>query len=149
MSGVEAGSATNTIHAVIGPVAGAAARVWIDNTRTIVEAIRAQPDKLPFRVPDGVTDEFLSYLDAWRVAAEGVDEFLWEGRTEPQHLRMLLTYWINIDRLTDRQLADLGVGWSPPAGEPFFHVLSAAIIAALLSNDELADFGENLSILWA
>lgn len=136
------------IRAVIGPVPATAARVWIANTRKIVDAVRTQPEKIPFRVPDDVGDAFAEYLDRWWQEAQD-EEFHWSGEEDPERLRMLLTYWVNIDRLTDAQMADLGVTWSPPAGEPFFQAVTAAVIAALVSNDELADFGETLRVLWS
>src|SRR3954447_7685267 len=51
----------------VGPIDSAAARVWIDNTTTIIDALRAHPEVV--EVPADVLELFERFLDNWREIA--------------------------------------------------------------------------------
>lgn len=121
----------------LGPVDAAAARVWIDNTWTIIAAVRAHPEVLDEAVPDDVLDQFVSLLETWRTLADATEEFYWTARGDAFDVQILVDWWARIDRLSPEQLDALGVHWSPPAGEPFFNALTACVMNAISARRDM------------
>jgi CheY-like chemotaxis protein len=121
----------------LGPVDAAAARVWVDNTLTIVAAVRGHPGVLEEPVPDDVLDQFVALLETWQTLAAATDEFYWTARGDALDVETLVDWWAKIDRLSPEQLATLGVHWSPPEGEPFFRALTACVMNAISARRDM------------
>ncbi len=132
----------------LGPVDAAAARVWVKNTATIIAAVRAHPEVLDEPVPDEVLDQFVALLETWRTLADATEDFYWTGRGDVVDVEMLLEWWAKIDRLSPDQLAALGVHWSPPEGEPFFHALTACVMDAISARRDMQDLVAVLKHQW-
>lgn len=121
----------------LGPVDAAAARVWVSNTSAIIAAIRAHPEVLDEPVPESVLDQFVALLETWRTLADATDDFYWTGRGDAVDVETLVDWWAKIDRLSPEQLDTLGVHWSPPEGEPFFHALTACVLNAISTRRDM------------
>lgn len=132
----------------LGPVDANAARVWIANTASIVAALRGHPGILAEPVPDDVLDVFDQFLETWRALADATEVFYWAARAAVADVERLVDWWATIDRMSDDQLAVLGVHWSPPAGEPFFRALTAAVIDAVSSRREMEALAAVLAGQW-
>jgi CheY-like chemotaxis protein len=132
----------------LGPVSSAAARVWIANTSKIVAALRAHPEVLDEPVPDEVLDVFERFFERWRTTADATEDFYWVARADATELEWLVDWWARIDRMSDEQLALLGVHWSPPEGEPFFRALTACVIEAVSSRREMQSLAAMLASQW-
>jgi CheY-like chemotaxis protein len=132
----------------LGPVGAHAAQVWIDNTTKIVAAIRAHPEVLGDPVPDDVLDAFDRFLETWRSLASATDDFYWTARGEAAEVERVVDSWARIDRMTDAQLDQLGVHWSPPEGEPFFRALTACVMEAISSRQEMRALAALLAGQW-
>ncbi len=120
----------------VGPIPSAAARVWIENTLKILDAVAAHPEVLGEPIPDDVEKLFRGFLAQWRVMAETTDEFRWIARANPDEVERAVSYWAHVDAMTDDQLAQLGVGWAPPEGAPFFEALTTGVLEALHRHEE-------------
>lgn len=121
----------------LGPVDAAAARVWVNNTSTIVTAVREHPEVLDEPVPDEVLDQFTALLETWGTLADATEDFYWTARGDAVNVQTLVDWWARIDRLSPQQLDELGVHWSPPKGEPFFHALTACVMEALSARQDM------------
>jgi CheY-like chemotaxis protein len=132
----------------LGPVDAAAARIWVDNTSTITAAVRAHPEVLAEPVPDDVLDVFDRFLATWRELAAATEDFYWVARAEVAEVERLVDCWARVDRMTDDQLATLGVHWSPPEGEPFFHALRACVLEAVSSRRDMQLLAAVLAGQW-
>jgi CheY-like chemotaxis protein len=121
----------------LGPVDAAAARVWVDNTSKILAAVRAHPEVLDPPPPADILDQFAALLEAWRTLAQATEDFYWTARGDAIDVETLVDWWARIDRMSDEQMASLGVHWSPPEGEPFFRALSACIIDAISARHDM------------
>jgi DNA-binding NarL/FixJ family response regulator len=141
------GAASETdIDLRLGPVPSSVARVWIANTTKIVASLRTHPEVLA--VPDEVLDVFDSFLDGWRAMAADTEDFYWAARAQATEVGWLVDWWARVDRMTDEQLAILGVHWSPPEGEPFFRALTASVIEAISSRREMQSLAAVLASQW-
>jgi DNA-binding NarL/FixJ family response regulator len=132
----------------LGPVDSAAARAWVDNTSTIMAALRAHPDILAEPVPDEVLQVFEGFLATWRALASATQDFYWAARAEVAEVERLVDCWARIDRMSDQQLETLGVHWSGPEGEPFFRALTACVIDAVSSRREMESLAAVLAGQW-
>jgi CheY-like chemotaxis protein len=132
----------------IGPVASEAASAWIANTRLIVNAVRRRPDVLVPPPPADVLDDFSDLLDVWDEVTRSSDNFFWAARAAAVDVHRLVDWWARIDGMSDEQLRTLGVGWSPPAGEPFFLALAAGVLAALNAHPSTQDMARDLRRQW-
>jgi CheY-like chemotaxis protein len=129
------------LHVHVGPVEASAARLWIENTRAIIAAVRAHPDVLPTAPSPEILDQFEHYLSIWEELATNTTSFFWSARARPSDVDSLLEAWAAMDSMTDEQLTELGVSWSPPEAQPFYRALTSGILAALdahAGNQELA-----------
>jgi CheY-like chemotaxis protein len=132
----------------LGPVDSAAARVWVDNTSAILSAVRAHPEVFPDPVPDAVLNVFERLLGSWREVAAGSSEFYWAARAEATEVEQVVECWARIDRMSDDQLAALGVRWSPPEGEPFFRALTACVMDAVSAHEDMEALARVLAAQW-
>jgi CheY-like chemotaxis protein len=132
----------------LGPVEAGAARVWVDNTSKIVAAVRAHPEVLGEAVPDDVLDVYEELLETWRRLAAATEEFYWAARADRSEVERLVEAWARIDRMSDDQLSRLGVHWSPPEGEPFFHALTACVLNAISNRRDMESLVAVLTRQW-
>jgi DNA-binding NarL/FixJ family response regulator len=137
-----------TIEVRVGPIPTTAARVWVANTKRIIEAVAAHPDIAP-TVPEDVIELFRTLLAQWGDLAEEGDEFRWVARAAPADVSHIVEAWAHIDAMTDEQLDRLGIHWSPPEGEPFFRELTAGVLQALSRHDETQRLAAKLGEQWA
>ncbi len=132
----------------LGPVDAGAARVWVDNTERILAALRAHPEVLDEPVPDELLDVFGELLETWRQLAAATEEFYWTARAEAGEVERLVDAWARIDRMSDDQLKQLGVHWSPPEGEPFFRALTDCVLEAISTRREMESLVAVLAGQW-
>jgi CheY-like chemotaxis protein len=132
----------------VGPVSSSAARVWVANTATILDAVAERPDVLGEVMPDDVVVLFRSLLSEWGEIAKGGDEFHWIARASASDISRIIEYWAVIDRMTDEQLAALGIHWSPPEGSVFFRALTAGVLEALSLHEETQRLASMLAEQW-
>lgn len=132
----------------LGPVDAAAARVWIENTSNIVAAVRARPEVLDEPVPEAVLDQFAALLESWRNLAAAAEDFFWTARGDAIDVQTLVAWWARIDRLSQEQMTALGVHWSPPKGEPFFHALSSCVLNAISARRDMEELVAVLKRQW-
>lgn len=142
-------TSAETITVKIGPVSSAAARVWVANTRKIIDAVSRHPDVLADPVPLDILDVFRSFLDQWGAMAENTDEFRWVAKADPTDVSRVVTHWGTIDAMTDDQLDALGIHWSPPEGEPFFRALTSGVLDALSRHEETRRLAMRLGVQFA
>jgi CheY-like chemotaxis protein len=138
-----------TLGVRVGPVPAAAARAWISNTRRILAALRRDPDVLDEPVTDEVLDLFERFLVSWEGVASEAEVFSWQARAVPDEVRALLEQWAAVDRMTDLQLARLGVGWAPPEAEPFWVALTEGVVTALQEQAATQDLAAVLGEQWS
>jgi CheY-like chemotaxis protein len=141
-------SSDSEVELRLGPVGSGAARVWVDNTTKIVAALRAHPEVLGEPVPADVLDAFDRFLETWRSLAAATDDFYWTARAEAAEVERVVDNWARIDRMSDDQLNQLGVHWSPPEGEPFFRALTACVLEAVSSRREMRSLAATLARQW-
>ena len=142
-------AASSTMEVTVGPVSSQAARVWVANTRKIIDAVEAHPDVIPEAVPADVIALFRSFLDDWGALAENTEEFYWEARANPTDVQRIVTHWAAIDSMTDEQLERLSISWAPPEGESFFQALTAGVLSALRRHEETQQLASRLDAQWA
>jgi CheY-like chemotaxis protein len=130
----------------VGPVAASAARVWIANTTRLLEAVGGHPEVVD--VPPDVLEFFCTLIDQWQEIAAASEQFLWVARSPVEEVARIVEHWAVIDAMTDEQLERLGVHWSPPEGEPFFHALTAGVLRALESHQETRRLAARLTSQW-
>jgi CheY-like chemotaxis protein len=147
---IEKGSAKDcAVEVVVGPVSADAARVWVANTREIIEAVAANPGVVGTAIPDDVLELFRSFLRQWAAVAEGTDEFRWVAVARLDEIQHIVGYWATIDAMTDEQLEQLGVHWSPPEGQPFFQALTTGVLATLERHEVTHRLASRLAEQWA
>jgi len=138
-----------TVEIQIGPVSGEAARGWVANTETILDAVIRHPDVLGVTIPDDVMAFFRALLQQWADIAAGAETFRWAARARPADVERVVSYWGFIDAMTDEQLAQLGVKWADPAGNhPFFRALTAGVLEALQRHEETQRLAARLTEQW-
>ncbi|MDQ1401707.1 MAG: hypothetical protein QOG03_23 [Actinomycetota bacterium] len=133
----------------VGPVSAAAARVWIENTSGILAAVRAHPEVIDGGIPDDVIELFQNFIESWRAVAVSDKEFHWTARADAAVVQRLVENWAAIDSLSDETLESLGVHWSPPEGEPFFHALTAGVLTGLEAREETRQLAAALETRWS
>jgi hypothetical protein len=139
---------TSTVRVELGPVPSMAAHVWLSSTLRIVAAVSAHPELVHLELPTDLTDTFTSHLLQWLDVAERSEVFHWIGREDAAKVRTLLTYWVRLDRLSDEEIARLGVSWSPPEGQPFFEALTSGVIEALAETPQFGELAAELAEIW-
>lgn len=133
----------------IGPLPIGAARVWIPNTMTIVQALLDHPERASVQVPAGDLETFVRFLHQWQSVAEGAEtEFYWSGAAPASTVRSLVESWAKVDSMTDADLDALGIHWSPPEGQPFFEALTAAALTALAADPGSSQLSGDLRQQW-
>jgi len=129
----------------IGPADADIVRRWTDHLLASLEVLRARRALLPFRLPDEAIDGFAALLTEWRQHAEGATEFLWSADLDPEHVRMLVQYWANLDSMDEELLARLGLTWSPEGTRPFFEAVALGIALAFEHEGDESPFARHLA----
>ena len=142
-------AAAAKIDVRVGPVSSRAVRVWVENTRKIIDAVAAHPEVVGETIPDDVIDLFRSFLNDWDVIAANTEEFTWEARANPDDVSRIVTYWAVIDAMTDEQLEQLSISWAPTEGESFFQALTTGVLEALERHEETQQLAARLDEQWA
>jgi CheY-like chemotaxis protein len=132
----------------VGPVTSGAARAWVANTSEILAAIRAHPEVLDEPVPDDVLELFETFLVEWGEVAADTEVFRWAARADVARVQRLVEHWAAVDRMSDEQLAVLGVQWSPPEARPFFLALTAGVLEAVAAREEMRQLADTLAGQW-
>jgi CheY-like chemotaxis protein len=135
------------VHVQVGPVPGAAARIWTANTLAILAAVGGHPEIVD--VPVQTLSLFTGLVRQWQETAADADEFLWMARAPIDEVARVVEDWAVIDAMTDDQLTALGVRWSPPEGQPFFEALTEGVLCALRRHDETERLADRLAAQWA
>ncbi|HLF99957.1 MAG TPA: response regulator transcription factor, partial [Acidimicrobiia bacterium] len=131
----------------VGPVSGNAARTWIANTRLIIDAVGAHPEVV--EVSSEAIQLFQDLLAEWHAVASDAEEFLWVVRAQLDDVTAIVEQWAVIDLMTDAQLEQLGVHWSPPEGQPFFEALTTGVLRALDRHSGSQRLAARLAEQWA
>lgn len=137
----------SSIEVRVGPVSGDAARTWIGNTRRIIDAVAAHPEIVV--VAADAVGLFQELLAEWHEVAADAEEFLWVVRAQLEDVTAIVEQWAVIDLMTDAQLEQLGVHWSPPEGQPFFEALTTGVLRALDRHAESERLAARLAEQWA
>ena len=133
----------------VGPVDGRAARLWVDNTRTTLEALLRSPGEIPSTVPRELLAVFRDILGEWALVADGEETFYWSAAARISTIEGLVLAWADLDRLDDATLARLGCRWSPPEAHPFFEALTNGVVVALRRHEELRGIVRDLPDDWS
>lgn len=128
----------------IGPAEADIVRRWTDHLLASLEVLRARRDLLPFRLPDEAIDGFVVLLSEWRAHAEGIEVFTWSADLDPEHVRMLVQYWANLDSIDEELLDRLGLTWSPEGTRPFFEAVALGIAGAFEGDGDESPFARHL-----
>lgn len=131
----------------VGPVSSVAARAWIANSKKIAAAVADHPEVI--EVSGEILDTLRSLLDEWEAIARGSGEFVWKARIDRDELTTLVEEWAAIDDMSDDQLQQLGVAWSPPEAKPFFRALTDGVLGALQRHERTQRLAARLSEQWA
>ena len=134
------------VRFAIGPVDGAIARVWLDNSAGIVAGSRRHRYELSIAVEEPLLDLVEAYLQFWRDAAEGTDVFLWQSEVDPDHVREIVDQWVLLAQLSDADMTTIGCHWAPPECEPFYEALLRGVIDALNEDPDSREIAQQLEI---
>lgn len=129
----------------LGPYRSSAAHEWLAHARELVTLVAANRAQLPFNLPDEIVDELRWYIDEWDTAASKADEFRWAGDVDRGDLRNLLTYWLNLARVSNDR-PELGV--SAEGAREFYPAVVSDILDALAAHDADAAFSRRLRAAW-
>ena len=129
----------------LGPLPREGAVHWTEDTISLLDTLGDSP-LLPFALPREQRTAMRALLEAMRRRALSAEVFEWELEATLEELKPTLTYWLNIGRLSDQTVADVGGRWSSPEGEEFH----ASILKALLEQvaQEDPSYAERLRRAW-
>jgi hypothetical protein len=133
------------VRITIGPVDAGAARLWSHHLLANLTIVKDQVERLPFRLPADVIDDFAALLSTWVLHAEG-DVFLWSDDLDEDRVRNLVRYWANLDSLGDEVVVALGLTWAPAEARPFFDALARGVADGLASTGTSDPFAELLVV---
>jgi DNA-binding NarL/FixJ family response regulator len=133
----------------VGPVDGTAARLWVSNTRRILDALLQAPHEIPASVPGDLLSVFRDILEEWSLVADGEETFYWSAAARISTIEGLVLAWADLDRLDDETLQRLGCHWSPPGAHSFFEALTTGVVVALRRHDELKGVVRQLPEDWS
>lgn len=129
----------------VGPYTSAAARAWLANARQLLDFAGANRAQLPFDLPSEVIEELRWYVDGWDNAAQKSDVFRWSGEVDATKLRTLLTYWLNLARVTDERH---DVPTSPTLARVFYPGVVGELLDALEDEPGHRSFCRRMRTAW-
>ena len=129
----------------LGPLPHDGAVRWTADTLELLRVLGDSP-LLPFALPREEVAAMTRILEAMHERARTSAEFVWECETTLEELKPILTYWLNIGRLSDETVAASGGRWSSEAGEEFH----TGVLASLIDQIETVDatYAERLRSAW-
>jgi hypothetical protein len=127
------------VQFAIGPVASDVARAWLDNSRSLVAAVRAHRGALSIWAHDDTLELCDVLLGLWTSRAETGDVFEWSMSTEPDVVLQMTQQWLEIGSLSDDELAAIGASWAPDWTRPFADALVVGATSALEQCGDAAD----------
>lgn len=140
-------SANAEITVRVGPVDSVAVRVWIDNSRQILDAVERHADVIGEAGDPGTLRTFRTLLSTWHELAATNPVFVWVARSDVSTVTRLVETWAAIDGLDDEQLAAMGCHWSPPEAAPFFDALTRGVLEALAAHQATSRLAGRLSAM--
>lgn len=114
----------------LGPLPRDGALSWTSETIELLDALADSP-LLPFKLPREAYHELRRILEDMRRTAEHERDFRWRCEIDVEHLKPLLTYWVNLGRLSDDTIAASGARWSGDDGERFHGAVLDALLVQL------------------
>lgn len=129
----------------LGPLPYEGALSWTEDTLSLLDALGDSP-LLPFALPREQVEQMRSVLVAMHRRALSSPIFTWEVEVSVEELKPMLTYWLNIGRLSDETVTASGGRWATAAGEDFH----GAILTSLLDQLEEVDptYVSRLRLAW-
>src|SRR5687767_3969125 len=100
----------------LGPLPRDGARAWTSETIALLDALAGSP-LLPFKLPQETYLELRAILESMHRSTDRTSDFRWRCEVEVDELKPLLTYWLNLGRLSDDTVAASGGRWSGDEGE--------------------------------
>lgn len=141
------GDPGSAVEVRVGPVSASAARTWIANSTKIIEACAERRDVV--EISDEALALFRTLLAQWGEVAKGAEEFLWVARASLDDVTRIVEEWAVVDAMTDEQMGNLGIEWSPPEGQPFFDALTTGVLRALARHESTKRLTSRLADQWA
>lgn len=131
----------------LGPLPAAEGRVWTADTLKLFDAVDGDPC-LPFALPVETLIGMRAIVEAMgrRAASTTEGSFTWECDTTLAELKTLITYWLNLGKLSERTLASIGGRYSGAEGERFHTALLDSLLAHLRSVDP--EYAARLRVGW-
>ena len=114
----------------LGPLPADDALVWTADTLELFDALDGDP-RLPFSLPVEALIEMRAVVSAMQARASAGRSFVWQCETTLDDLKTLITYWLNIGKLSEHTLEAIGGRYSGEAGERFHAVLLASLLEQL------------------
>lgn len=129
----------------LGPLPYEGAVLWTADTLALLDALGDSP-LLPFALPKEQVEQMRRVLVAMHRRALASPIFTWEAEVSVEELKPMLTYWLNIGRLSDETVDASGGRWACAAGEDFHR----AILNSLLDQLEEVDpvYVSRLRVAW-
>ena len=128
----------------LGPYRSDAASAWIAHARQLLDFASTSRAELPIEVPPEVIEGFRWYLDEWDNAADKRDDLRWSAEIEPTDLRTLLTYWLNLARVTDERQLPI----SAQLASQFYPAIVADLLDALEKEPGYGRFCDRARMAW-
>lgn len=129
----------------LGPLPREGAIHWTQDTIALLDVL-GEDTVLPFALPREQLTEMRKVLEAMRRRALSSDAFEWEVETSLDDLKPILTYWLNIGRLSDKAVAEAGASWSSPEGEEFHSAMLDSLLDQVAEVD--GTYAERLRRAW-
>ena len=130
----------------LGPLPPAEALVWTADTLDLFDAVEGDP-RLPFALPVEALVEMRAVVTALRARASAAGQpFFWDCETTLPELKTLITYWLNLGKLSERTLDRIGGRYSGEVGERFHAALLTSLLAQLEAVDPV--YAERLRTSW-
>ena len=129
----------------LGPLPCAEARVWTSDTLALFDRLEGEPG-LPFALPREAWLSMRAVVAAMHRRADVGSSFFWDCDTTLPELKTLVTYWLNLGKLSADTLDRIGGEYSGEVGERFH----ARLLSSLLDQLDDADptYAARLRAMW-
>jgi hypothetical protein len=130
----------------LGPLPAREGRIWSADTLALLDALDRET-RLPFALPIEALAAMRTVVRAIHdAAAVGGESFVWDCETTLPDLKTLITYWLNIGKLSDGTLDQIGGRYSGDDGERFHARLLSSMLQQLDAVD--ATYADRLRDAW-
>lgn len=130
----------------LGPLPYEGAVLWTADTLALLDALGDSP-LLPFALPIEQVEQMRAVLVAMHRRALSSPIFSWEAEVSVEELKPMLTYWLNIGRLSDETVAASGGRWACDAGEDFHRAVLDSVLGQLEEVDPV--YVARLRLAWS